>query len=113
LVENAIKYRSDKRNLHLSIATRNDKKYLIIEISDNGVGISKENQKFIFDKFYRVPTGDVHDVKGFGLGLFYVRSIIEKHGGKVTLKSTFGEGTVFSIYLPLKLSNRLEQFVSQ
>lgn len=100
LLENAIKYRSEKRNLHLKINTRNDKKYLIIDIIDNGIGISKENQKFIFDKFYRVPTGDIHDVKGFGLGLFYVKSILERHKGKITLKSTYDVGTTFSIYLP-------------
>lgn len=109
LLENAIKYRKEDRNLQVTIETRNDKKHLIIDVSDNGIGISKENQKFIFEKFYRVSTGDVHDVKGFGLGLFYVHSIIERHGGKVILKSDGKSGSSFLIYLPLK--SKLEKDV--
>lgn len=102
LLDNALKYKNEDRNLSLTIKTRNDKKYLIIDISDNGVGISKENMKYIFDKFYRVPTGNVHDVKGFGLGLYYVKTIIEQHKGIVRIKSEKDVGTTFSIYLPLK-----------
>ena len=98
LLDNAIKYCDGRAMIH--IQTRNDKNGLIIDISDNGIGIKKENLKLIFDKFYRVPTGNVHDVKGFGLGLFYVKLIIEAHHGKIDVKSTLGRGTTFTIWLP-------------
>lgn len=99
LVDNAIKY--CKRSPEVSITVREEKRHLIAEIADNGIGIKRENLKMIFDKFYRVPTGNVHDVKGFGLGLYYVKSIIEKHGGTISVKSVFNEGTTFTIRLPM------------
>ena len=99
LLDNAIKYCDGKAKIH--ILTKNERNGLLIEVSDNGIGIKKENIKLIFDKFYRVPTGNVHDVKGFGLGLFYVKLIIEAHKGKIEVKSTIGKGTTFSIWLPL------------
>ena len=99
LLDNAIKYCDGKAMIH--ILTKNERNGLLIEVSDNGIGIKKENIKLIFDKFYRVPTGNVHDVKGFGLGLFYVKLIIEAHKGKIEVKSTVGKGTTFSIWLPL------------
>jgi two-component system phosphate regulon sensor histidine kinase PhoR len=99
LLDNAIKYCDGKAMIH--ILTKNERNGLLIEVSDNGIGIKKENIKLIFDKFYRVPTGNIHDVKGFGLGLFYVKLIIEAHKGKIEVKSTIGKGTTFSIWLPL------------
>ncbi|MEY4659014.1 MAG: hypothetical protein RJB36_780, partial [Bacteroidota bacterium] len=96
----AIKYCSGKAQI--TVNTANEKNGLIIEIIDNGIGIKKEDIKFIFDKFYRVPTGNVHDVKGFGLGLFYVKLIIDAHFGKIDVQSVVGKGTTFTIWLPFR-----------
>jgi two-component system phosphate regulon sensor histidine kinase PhoR len=98
LVDNAIKYSREKPELSIETATIGQD--LIISVSDKGIGIKKEYQKKVFDKFFRVPTGDVHDVKGFGLGLAYVKKIIELHGGKIELQSEYGKGTIFTITLP-------------
>lgn len=100
LIDNAVKY-CDQTPL-IEITTKNHKKGLLIAISDNGIGIKKDVQKMIFDKFYRVPTGNLHDVKGFGLGLYYVKITIEQHGGNIHLKSAPGRGTTFYIWLPFK-----------
>jgi len=99
LLDNAIKY-CIKYPL-IIISTQNIKNKFHLTVSDNGKGISKDNQKYLFDKFYRVPTGNLHDVKGFGLGLFYVKSIVEKMNGDVTVKSVLGKGSSFTIILPL------------
>lgn len=109
LLDNAYKYRRQDAknpdgtpvNLHLKIRTANEGEKLKIYISDNGIGIKHDQLKNIFKKFYRVPTGDRHDVKGFGLGLAYVTSVVEAHKGKIHAESKLGEGTTFIITLPL------------
>jgi two-component system phosphate regulon sensor histidine kinase PhoR len=98
LIDNAIKYSKEKPEL--SVHTSNSGQSLIVVISDQGIGIEKEYQGKVFDKFFRVPTGDVHDVKGFGLGLAYVKKIIELHEGTIELMSEKGMGTTFRITLP-------------
>jgi two-component system phosphate regulon sensor histidine kinase PhoR len=98
LLDNAVKYCTTKP--FISITTKNERNYLVIEIKDNGIGIRKEDLKMIFDKFYRVSTGNIHDIKGFGLGLFYVKLIINEHNGSIDVKSKIGEGSTFIIKLP-------------
>jgi len=99
LLDNATKYCDEISNI--LITTEDLKQKISITIKDNGKGILKDNLKFIFDKFYRVPTGNLHDVKGFGLGLFYVKSIIEKLKGKVNVRSQVGQGSEFTIIIPV------------
>ena len=99
LIDNAIKY-CDKTP-EIVVSTVNSKNKLLITVKDNGKGIAKENIKFIFDKFYRVSTGNIHDVKGFGLGLYYVKTILEELGGSISIKSSFGKGSEFTVSLPL------------
>jgi two-component system phosphate regulon sensor histidine kinase PhoR len=98
LLDNAVKYCDKKPDIR--VRTISDKKGLSLEISDNGIGMKREDLKMIFDKFYRVPTGNLHNVKGFGLGLYYVKLIIDSHKGKIDVKSKQGEGTTFTIFLP-------------
>jgi len=95
LIDNAIKYSYE--NPEVKLNTRNEGNKLIISIQDNGIGISKENEQRVFDKFYRVPTGDVHNVKGFGLGLFYVKNICDAHDWDLQLNSQIGKGTKIEV----------------
>lgn len=99
LLDNAVKYSNDAPEI--TIETKNDNGNLLIGIEDNGLGIRKKDQNKIFDQFYRVPTGNRHDVKGFGLGLNYVKRMVEQHGGSIGLESEYKKGTKFEIIIPL------------
>jgi len=100
LLDNAVKYSKDNVPPQINVLTYNNESGIIIEITDNGIGISKESQKKIFNKFYRVPTGNVHDVKGFGLGLSYVKRIVQEHKGEISITSELAKGTKFIIFIP-------------
>ena len=100
LLDNAIKY--SVQTPHIIINTINKGNHILIRVTDNGIGISKSNQKKIFEKLYRVSTGNVHNFKGFGLGLNYVKVITEIHGGTVTVSSEPGKGSTFTVSLPIE-----------
>jgi two-component system phosphate regulon sensor histidine kinase PhoR len=98
LLSNAVKY-SDK-DPEIKIEGYADRDKIFISVADNGVGIARSEQKHIFDKFYRVSTGNIHKTKGLGLGLYYVKKIAESHGGDVTVTSKPGKGSIFTISIP-------------
>jgi two-component system phosphate regulon sensor histidine kinase PhoR len=98
IVDNAIRYCVKIPEIDISLTSKND--IIIIEVSDNGIGISKDQQPLIFGKYYRVPTGNIRDNDGFGLGLYHVKNIITKMGGKIRVTSSKGKGSRFSIEFP-------------
>ena len=100
LIDNAVKYRKPDQPVNLLLSTWNEGDRVLFSVQDDGQGIKKENLKKIFDKFYRVHTGNVHDVKGFGLGLAYVKNIVSLHKGVIKVESEYGKGTKFTISLP-------------
>ncbi|MFT5619208.1 MAG: two-component system phosphate regulon sensor histidine kinase PhoR, partial [Arenicella sp.] len=99
LVDNSLKY-NESETPTVKFNTRNEKKYMVISIADNGIGIAEKDVKMIFNKFYRVHTGDLHNVKGFGLGLHYVKMMVEAHKGSIRAESELGKGTTFVIKIP-------------
>ena len=102
LLDNAVKYSKENVPPLIKIATESNGKNLKIQLEDNGIGMNRETVKRIFEKFYRAHSGNIHNVKGFGLGLSYVKTMIEAHGGDVKVDSTLGKGSTFTIEIPLK-----------
>jgi signal transduction histidine kinase len=98
LIDNAIKYSGD--SVKITLRAHSEADHTIIECSDNGLGISREHQRHIFEKFYRVPTGEIHHARGYGLGLYYAHKVIRQHGGEISVSSRIGKGSTFTIKLP-------------
>ncbi len=105
LISNSIKYTTEVPEI--VIQTNNSNENILISISDNGIGIAHKYQKYIFDKYYRVPTGDVHNAKGFGIGLAYVKRVIEAHGGSIHVESAENSGATFTLSLPLLIEKNV------
>ena len=101
LMDNAVKYRKTDEPVNIYLKTWNDDKWLYLSVHDTGKGIKKDDLKKIFEKFYRVGTGNVHDVKGFGLGLAYVKKVVDLHDGEIKVDSEYGKGSTFTIKLPV------------
>jgi two-component system, OmpR family, phosphate regulon sensor histidine kinase PhoR len=100
LLDNSFKY--SLKNPEIEVKTEDVNGNMVISVKDNGIGIEKDKQKYIFDRFYRVPTGDIHNVQGSGLGLYYVKKMVEAHEGFISLTSEPGKGSCFKITLPVK-----------
>jgi len=101
LIDNALKYSKEDVDPHIIVSTKNEGKRILISVIDNGLGMTKDTASKVFDKFYRAHTGNVHNVKGFGLGLNYTRKMVEAHDGSISLETTLGKGSTFTISLPL------------
>lgn len=102
LVDNAVKYAKDNTPPVIKLSTQSNGKHFMMRIEDNGIGMNRDTVKRIFERFYRAHTGNVHNVKGFGLGLSYVKTMVEAHDGDIKAESTLGKGSVFTLDLPLK-----------
>lgn len=102
LIDNSVKYSKENVPPEIKISTAANGKNMTIKLEDNGIGMAKETVKRIFEKFYRAHTGNVHNVKGFGLGLSYVKTMVDAHGGHIRVDSTPGKGSIFTLELPLK-----------
>jgi two-component system phosphate regulon sensor histidine kinase PhoR len=100
LVDNAIKYHREGVPPDITISTKDARKHIRVRVEDNGIGMTKETMSRIFERFYRAHTGNLHNVKGFGIGLSYVKSIADAHGIKIRVESTVGKGSMFTIDFP-------------
>ncbi len=102
LVDNAVKYAKDNVPPVIKLTTQSNGKNFTLRIEDNGIGMNRETVKRVFERFYRAHTGNVHNVKGFGLGLSYVKTMVEAQHGDIKAESTLGKGSIFTVDLPLK-----------
>jgi two-component system phosphate regulon sensor histidine kinase PhoR len=100
LVDNAMKYGGQSPDIDLHLEQQNGE--LILTVSDKGIGIPAGYQDRIFEKFFRVPSGDLHNTKGHGLGLSYVAQVVQDHGGRIEVQSVEGQGSVFTVHLPTR-----------
>jgi two-component system phosphate regulon sensor histidine kinase PhoR len=110
LVDNAVKYAKENTPLRIKITTHSNEKNIIIKVEDNGIGMSKETVKRVFERFYRAHTGNIHNVKGFGLGLSYVKTMVQAHEGQISVESTLGKGSTFTLQLPLRKERHVQHF---